>query len=151
MRKKEREIKDRKVIDDIIRHCSVCHLAMCNNDQPYIVPLNFGYDGRNLYFHCAPEGKKIDIIRKNNRVCFEFDILHEIVKAKQACDWGAKYESVIGSGSVEIVDDLEAKKNALECIMLQYGSNARDFSEEVMKKTLILRVRIIEISGKAKK
>ena len=150
MRQKEREIKDRAVIDGIIRRCQVCHLAMCDDGQPYVVPLNFGYDGRFLYFHAALEGRKIDIIKKNNRVGFEFDILHEIVMADQACKWGAKYESVIGSGTAEIVDDLDAKKEALEWIMRQYGSDAKDFSEEVMSKTLILRVQILEISGKAK-
>ncbi len=150
MRKKEREIKDRAVIDGVIRRCQVCHLAVCDDGQPYIVPLNFGYDGRFLYFHAALEGRKIDIIKKNNRVGFEFDILHEIVKAEQACKWGAKYESVIGSGTAEILDNLEDKKGALELIMCQYRSDAKDFSEDVMKKTLILRVRILEISGKAK-
>lgn len=149
MRKKEREIKDRKVIDDIIRRCRVCRLAMCEDDQPYIVPLNFGYDGNFLYFHAAPEGRKIDIIRKNNKVCFEFDILHEIVTAEQACKWGAKYKSVIGSGTAEIVDDSDAKKEALECIMRQYGSVLKDFPNEILKKTLVFRVRILEICGKA--
>jgi uncharacterized protein len=151
MRQKEREIKDRAVIDGIIGRCLVCHLALCNDGQPYVVPLNFGYDGRFLYFHAALEGRKIDIIKRNNRVGFEFDILHEIVKGEQACKWGAKYESVIGSGTAEILDNLEDKKQALELIMRQYGSDAKDFSEEVMSKTLILRVRILEISGKAKK
>ncbi len=151
MRKKEREIKDRKDIDDIIRRCRVCRLAMCDNDQPYIVPLNFGYDGCCLYFHAAPEGRKIDLIRRNNRVGFEFDILHDIVTAQQACDWGARYESVIGSGTAEIVDDLETRKTALVCIMRQYGSDANDFPEDRMKKTLIIRVRIMTISGKSKK
>lgn len=150
MRKKEREIKDRIIIDDIIRRCQVCRLAMCDEGLPYIVPLNFGYDGSFLYFHAALEGRKIDIIRKNNRVGFEFDILHDIVTAQRACDFSAKYESVIGSGTAERVDDLDAKKEALKWIMRQYGSDAGDFPEEIMKKTLILRVRIIEISGKAK-
>lgn len=151
MRKKEREIKDRKDIDDIIRRCRVCRLAMSDDGQPYIVPLNFGYDGRCLYFHAAPEGRKIDLIRRNNRVGFEFDILHDIVTAQQACDWGARYESVIGSGTAEIVDDLETRKTALACIMRQYGSDANDFPEDRMKKTLIIRVRIMTISGKSKK
>ena len=150
MRKKEREIKDRKAIDGIIRRCRVCHLAMCDDGQPYVIPLNFGYDGRFLYFHAALEGRKIDIIKRNNRVGFEFDILHDIVTAQHACDWGAKYESVIGSGTAEIVDDLDAKKEALEWIMRQYGSGVNDFSYEIIKKTLILRVLILEISGKAK-
>ncbi|MGP8154112.1 MAG: pyridoxamine 5'-phosphate oxidase family protein [Smithella sp.] len=150
MRKTEREIKDRKVIDGIIRRCRVCRLAMCDDNQPYIVPLNFGYDGSYLYFHTAPEGRKIDIIRRNNKVCFEFDILHDIVRAEQACKWGTKYESVIGSGTAEILGDSEGKKEALEWIMRQYGSDASDFSEDVMKKTLILRVQILAISGKAR-
>jgi hypothetical protein len=150
MRRNDREIKDRKDIDEIIKRCRVCHLAMCEDGQPYIVPLNFGYDGRFLYFHTAPEGRKIDIIKRNNRVGFEFDILHNIVTAQQACDWGAKYESVIGSGTAEIVDDLKAKKEALECIMRQYGKGTWDFPEEILQKTLILRVRILEISGKVR-
>ena len=151
MRRNEREIKDRKDIDDIIKRCRVCHLAMCDDGQPYIVPLNFGYDGRFLYFHTAPEGRKIDIIKRNNRVGFEFDILHDIVTAEQACKWGAKYESVMGSGTAEIVDDLEAKKEALQLIMRQYGNGTWDFKEEILKKTLVLRVRILEITGKARK
>jgi hypothetical protein len=149
MHRNEREITDKKDIDDIIRRCRVCHLAMCDEGQPYVVPLNFGYDGGFLYFHAAPEGRKIDIIKRNNRVGFEFDILHDIVTAEQACKWGAKYESVMGSGTAEIVDDLEAKKEALEWIMRQYGNGAWDFKEEILKKTLVLRVRILEISGKA--
>ena len=151
MRRNEREIKDRKDIDGIIRRCRVCHLAMCDEGQPYVVPLNFGYDGGFLYFHAAPEGRKIDIIKRNNRVGFEFDILHDIVTAEQACKWGAKYESVMGSGTAEIVDDLEAKKEALQLIMRQYGNGTWDFKEEILKKTLVLRVRILEISGKARK
>jgi nitroimidazol reductase NimA-like FMN-containing flavoprotein (pyridoxamine 5'-phosphate oxidase superfamily) len=151
MRRNEREITDRKEIDDIIRRCRVCHLAMCVDGQPYIIPLNFGYDGRFLYFHTAPEGKKIDIIKRNNRVGFEFDILHDIVTAEQACKWGAKYESVMGSGTAEIVDDLKTKKEALEWIMRQYGNGVWDFKEEILKKTVVLRVRILEITGKARK
>jgi uncharacterized protein len=151
MRRNDREIKDIKEINGIIRRCRVCRLAMCEDGQPYIVPLNFGYDGRFLYFHAAPEGRKIDIIKKNNRVCFEFDILHDIVTAQQPCDCGAKYESVIGSGTAEIVDDLEAKKEALEWIMRQYENGTWDFPEEILKKTLIFRVSILEISGKVRK
>jgi uncharacterized protein len=149
MRRKDKEIKDRKVIDSIIKRCRICHLAMSDDDQPYIVPLHFGYDGDFLYFHTAPEGKKIDIIKKNDKVCFEFDILHDIVEAGQPCQWGTKYESVLGSGTAEIIDDFAAKKAALELIMRQYGSDASDFPEEVVKKTLIFRLRIREISGKA--
>ena len=150
MRRNDREISDRKDIDGIIRRCRVCHLALCDGNQPYIVPLSFGYDGSFLYFHSAREGRKIDIITRNNRVCFEFDILHGIVTAEQACGWGAKYESVIGSGTVEILDSREAKADGLAWIMGQYGGGTWEFSEETLTKTLVLRVCILEISGKAR-
>jgi nitroimidazol reductase NimA-like FMN-containing flavoprotein (pyridoxamine 5'-phosphate oxidase superfamily) len=150
MRKTDREIKDRKDIDGIIGRCRVCHLALCDDGQPYVVPLNFGYDGSFLYFHAAPEGRKIDILRKNNKVCFEFAILQSITESEKACKWGAKYESVIGSGTAKILEDLEAKINALEWIMRQYGSGKRDFAEEILKKTLIFCVQVLEISGKAR-
>jgi len=123
---------------------------MCDEGQPYVVPLSFGYDGCFLYFHTACEGKKIDIIRRNNRVCFEFDILHDIITSEQACSWGAKFESVIGSGTAEILDTLETKNEALEWIMRQYGSGNWDFTEKMLNKILVIRVQIIEISGKAR-
>ena len=150
MHRSDREITDRTDIDDIIRRCRVCHLAMCDGSQPYVVPLSFGYDGCFLYFHTACEGRKIDMIRRNNRVCFGFDILHDIITSGQACSWGAKYESVIGSGTVEILDTFKAKNDALEWIMHQYGSGSWNFTEKMLNKTLVFRVQILEISGKAR-
>ena len=118
-------------------------ILQCVTDcQPYVVPLSFGYDGCFLYFHTAREGRKIDMIRRNNRVCFEFDILHDIITSEQACSWGAKYESVIGSGTAEILDTFEARNDALEWIMRQYGSGTWDFTEKMLNKTLVLRVQI---------
>jgi hypothetical protein len=124
---------------------------MCDDGQPYVVPLSFGYDGRFLYFHAAREGRKIGMIRRNHRVCFEFDILHDIITSEQACSWSATFESVIGSGTAEILETLEAKKDALVVIMRQYGSGTSDFSEKILNKTLVLRVQIVEISGKARR
>jgi nitroimidazol reductase NimA-like FMN-containing flavoprotein (pyridoxamine 5'-phosphate oxidase superfamily) len=68
MRRSEREIKDRAVIDAIIRQCLVCRLGLSDGEEPYIVPLCFGYDGEALYVHSASDGRKIDILRKNSRV-----------------------------------------------------------------------------------
>ena len=73
MRRNEREITDPKIIEEIIHQATICRIALYDADYPYIVPLNYGYESGALYFHSAKEGKKIDLIRKNSRVCFEIE------------------------------------------------------------------------------
>lgn len=121
MRKKELEITDQKIIDEIIASATYCHMALSDNNQPYIVPLNFGRKGNSIYFHSAHEGRKIDIINKNNNVCLMFEVDQEIEnKGKEACKWGTKYRSVIGFGKAFLVtDDLE-KREGLKILMTQY-------------------------------
>lgn len=80
MRRSEKEITDKTQIDSIIFRSKVYRLGLSDEGQPYIVPLCFSYDGKALYFHCAKEGRKIDILRKNSNVCFEFDIVEGIVE-----------------------------------------------------------------------
>ena len=148
MRRREREIKDREVIDAIIRRCQVCRLGLSDGEEPYIVPLCFGYDGEALYFHSASEGRKIDILRKNGRVCFEFDIPEGMREAEQGCRWGIKYRSVIGFGTAEMVDDQEGKKKALEIVMAQYSGKKYVFPEDVVAKTAVIKVVIARVTGK---
>ena len=148
MRKKEKEITAHDAIESIIRRSLVCRLALSEDNLPYIVPLCFGYDKHTLYFHCAPEGKKIDILRKNNRVCFEFDIDQELVSADQACKFDMKYRSVIGFGKASLVRDRESKKKALEVIMQHYAGQSYTFPEDILNKTGIIKVEIESISGK---
>ena len=75
MRRKDREITDFDEIVAIMRKCDVCRLALNDGDFPYIVPLNFGLEVRGdrvfLYFHAAKEGKKLDLIARDNRATFE--------------------------------------------------------------------------------
>ena len=148
MRRSEREIEDRAVIDAIIRQCLVCRLGLADGVEPYIVPLCFGYDGEALYFHSASEGRKIDILRKNSHVCFEFDIPEGMREAEQGCRWGIRYRSVIGFGTAEIVDDQEGKKKALEIIMAQYSGKEYIFPEDIVKKTTVIKVVIARVTGK---
>ncbi|MFH2065887.1 MAG: pyridoxamine 5'-phosphate oxidase family protein [Pseudomonadota bacterium] len=151
MRRKDREIADRKAIDDIISRCKVCRIALCENGQPYVLPLNFGYDGKHLYFHSANDGKKIEMIKQNNRVGFEFDILHEIITADKPCEWGAKFESVVGSGTAEFIESQQEKSKALRCILRQYGGSFSEFNGLSLSSVVIIRVNIVSISGKEKK
>jgi uncharacterized protein len=151
MRKPEKEIKDRSEIDLIIRRSKVCRLGMSDNGQPYIIPLCFGYDGKAVYFHCAKEGRKLEIIHKNNSVCLEFDILEGMVEADKACDWGIKYQSVIAFGKAKVIDGPDEKRAALAVLMSQYSNQSYSFPDEKLAITCVVKVEIDEISGKQSK
>jgi nitroimidazol reductase NimA-like FMN-containing flavoprotein (pyridoxamine 5'-phosphate oxidase superfamily) len=149
MRRKEREIQAREALENILRRATVCRLAMSVDDEPYIVPLNFGYRDHALYFHGAREGKKIDMLRKNRRVCFEIDMDHEMVRAETPCDWTFKYRSVIGFGKAELITEPEAKRNALDIIMEHCGASAPyPYREKGFEKACIIKVTIESMTGK---
>ena len=148
MKKTEREIKDRAVIDLIIRRSRVCRLGLADRGYPYVLPLCFGYDGKALYFHCAEDGRKLDILRRNNKVCFEFDIFEGMIKAEQACNWGIRYQSVIGFGIAHRIDDITDRKYALSLIMAQYSKNTFSFSPEMVSRTAVIKIEIKSLTGK---
>lgn len=154
MRRSEREISALKEIEEIISHSDVCRIALANDNTPYIVTLNFGYIGspeNKIYFHCAPEGRKLDMIRKNNYVCFEMDTDHQITKGEKACEWGMKFSSVVGSGKIFTVEDNEEKKLGMNSIMSHYGApDPYNYDEKVFSRTAILRLEIAEMTGKKK-
>jgi nitroimidazol reductase NimA-like FMN-containing flavoprotein (pyridoxamine 5'-phosphate oxidase superfamily) len=148
MRKKEKEITDRAMIDSIILKSSVCRLAMSENDRPYVIPLCFGYKDNALYFHSGREGKKVDVLRKNSKVCFEFDTDHEIVSSESPCKWTMKYRSVIGKGKASLIHDPEAKRQAFDIIMHHYSEKVFDYSEAGLNNSLIIKVEIQSMTGK---
>jgi len=148
MRKKEKEITEASAIEAIIKKSLVCRLALSYNDSPYIVPLCFGYRDRVLYFHGSLKGKKIGIIKKNQNICFEFDINTEIVKAEDACYWSMKYRSVIGFGKAQLLEDIEEKRKALNIIMSQYSDRTFQFDDAILKKTFVIKVEIESMTGK---
>ncbi len=72
MRKKEREITDIREIEQVIAGADICRIGFVDGDEPYIVPVSFGYEDNAIYFHSALEGRKVNLIKKNSKVCFEF-------------------------------------------------------------------------------
>ena len=149
MRKADREIRDRAAVWAIMAEALVCRIGLSDDRAPYVVPMNFGLGENCLYLHCAKEGRKLDILRKNDRVCFEMDLLREIRKGLQACGWGARYDSVIGIGRAVFVADPAEKRAALDRIMDHYGAEGPFFyPDETLAQTVVIRIDIESISGK---
>jgi nitroimidazol reductase NimA-like FMN-containing flavoprotein (pyridoxamine 5'-phosphate oxidase superfamily) len=149
VKRSDREIKDAKQIETIIENAHVCRIGLSDGNMPYIVPMHFGHNDNCLYFHCAKEGKKIDIIKRNNNACFEMDINHTLVKPKgRPCGWSAKYQSVIGFGKVFLIESPKEKSEALNIITRHYGSEYYPFSKEELEKVCIIKIEIVSITGK---
>ncbi|MBS4023742.1 MAG: pyridoxamine 5'-phosphate oxidase family protein [Dethiobacter sp.] len=150
MRRKERQITDINRLHEVINNASVCRVAMADGLRPYLLPLSFGFDGKNLYFHSASEGRKIEILKNNPSVCFEFEQEVEIVKGERPCNWSVRYFSVIGEGKAEIVEESEEKLYGLTCILKQYDPDLTySFSEKEASSVLVFKITIENLTGKA--
>ena len=143
-----RKITGINEIEEIINKAGVCHLGLVDGDEPYVVPVSFGYERGALYFHGNMKGRKIELIRKNNRVCFEMETDVSVKEAEQACDWGIKYLSVIGVGRAYILENDEQKSHALNIITGRYAGRVLDFPKSEMDKTLVVKIDIESMTGK---
>jgi len=153
MRRNDREITDQAELFGIIEKCDVCRLGLSLDGAPYVVPMNFGceYGGGalTLYFHCAREGKKLDIIRRNPNAFFEADCSHKLIDAPDACGMTMEYESVMGSGVVSIVADPDEKARGLALIVHRYSPGKHvSFTERELASVEVLKFEAAELSGK---
>ena len=155
MRRSDREITDKSDLVNILEKGDVCHIALCDGDSPYLVTLNYGFewqDNLKIYLHSAKEGRKIDIIKKNPKVCFSVDIGHEMVAGETECKWGMKYKSIVGTGIFEIIENNADKITGLNTLMKHYTKKTEfKYEEKMLQATTILRITVTEITGKEKK
>ncbi len=149
MRRTDREVKKTEEIKKILDGCRVCRLGLSDGGRPYIVPMNMAYDfdGEKLviYFHCAKEGKKLELLRKNAQAGFEMDREISLIEGNTPCQYSYQYESIIGSGHAELVEDEQEKSKALAKIMRhQTGKEFDDFEKN---PKLLRAVAIIELTA----
>ena len=149
MRRHDKEISTRREIDEIIRAALVCRIAFANGDEPYVVPISFGYDGKALFIHTAKRGRKIEFIENNSRVCFELEA-NVALKTDEgdACQWTFEFESVIGYGTIIELDSAEDKSRGLNQIMLHYSGREWEIDEAATATTRVWRIDIESVTGK---
>ena len=151
MRKAEREIRDQGELEEVIRRAEVCRLAMVDDGKPYIVPMNFGYRDGAFYFHCAREGRKLEVLKKNPEVCFELEADVRIMRGEKACRWSTSYESVIGWGAAEILMEEREVRKGLEVLMSHYTEGPIDFDPRSISLTALIKVKVERMTGKRSK
>ncbi len=154
MRRSERRIDDIAEMIEILRDAEYGHLALVDGGRPYLVALNYGFtaDGSRitLYFHCAPEGRKLDCIRKNPAACFMVESGVRVVSAgPESCKWTAHYRSVVLEGTLELAESLPEKRAALSCLMKHFDAGHElKAPDKMMNMLTILKMNVEHISGK---
>lgn len=149
MRRADKEITDKTHIDKILTEAEVIRLAMIDDESPYLVAMNYAYVDDCIYMHSAKEGRKVNILRKNNHLAFQADTGVELVIKDEACSCGTKYLSVFGTGTASFVEANVEKAKALDAIMTKYtGKTGFEYPEKMLEKTLIIKVEIESMTGK---
>jgi hypothetical protein len=148
MRRKDREIADRAEMDAIIASGKVMHLALADNNTPFVVPVFYAYDGVALYFHSAKSGAKIEILNRNSTVCFCISVDHGLIESDEPCDFEARHRTVIGLGKAAFVEDEQEKIAALDRIVARFADRAFDYPKSNLKATAVIRIVIESLKGK---
>lgn len=143
-------IEDRKEIEEIIKACKTCYVAMSDDNVPYVLPMNFALDGNTVILHSAPEGRMWETIQKNPKVCINWTLGEELAWQDEhvGCSYRVKSKSILVEGPVEFVDDYDEKERILKVLMTQYSDRKFKFNAPAVRNVGIMKVHIEKISGK---
>ena len=155
MRRKDRQITEIEAIRAILDKAKVLHLAMIDGARPYVVPLNYGYtlaDGRlTLYLHSAKEGRKLDVLRQNDRVAFVLETnVSQVSGGDIPCKYGEAYASVMGEGTAVLLDDPVQKNEALQILMKTQTGREFAFTPAMAESVAVIRVNVDSFTAKAR-
>ena len=152
MTKRERQVTDEKQIMAVLDEGKVLHLGLAVNDEPYVVPMNYGYTHENgklvVYLHSAVRGKKLDMMRANPKVFFEIDCDRMPFEGKLPCQYGMVYSSVMGKGIATIVEDVEEKMKAMTILMKTQTGKDFTFNEKLVSIVAVIRIDVEEYTAK---
>ena len=152
MTKRERQITDEAQIMDILDKGKVLHLGLAVDNEPYVVPMNYGYtheDGKLvIYLHSAVRGKKLDMIRANPKVFIEIDCDMVPFESELPCQYGLAYSSVMGKGIARIVDDVEEKKKAMSILMKTQTGKDFTFEDRLVSIVAVIRIDVEAYTAK---
>ena len=150
--KRERQVTDPEQIIRILDTAKVLNLGLSVNDEPYVVPMNYGYrmeDGKlTLYLHSAAKGKKLDMIRANPKVFFSMDCDRMPFEGRVPCQYGIVYSSIMGRGTATLVVDVEEKKQAMSILMKTQTGKDFTFEDRLVTIVTVIRIDVAEYTAK---
>lgn len=150
--KRELLVTDPDQIRHILDTGKVLYLGLSVHDEPYVVPMNYGYtleEGKLvLYLHSAVRGRKLDMIRENSTVSFAIDCDRMPFEGRVPCQYGLVYSSILGRGTATIVDDVEEKKQAMTFLMKTQTGKDFSFEDRLVTIVSVIRIDVAEFTAK---
>ena len=150
--KREQRITDQTQILKLLDAGKVLHLGLCVDNEPYVVPMNYGYTMEDeklvLYLHSSVRGKKLDMLRANPKVYFEFATDLQPFGSGKPCQYGLAYSAVLGKGIATIVEDVEEKKHAMAVLMKTQTGKDFVFNDEWVSIVAVIRIDVAEYAAK---
>jgi hypothetical protein len=155
MRRSDREITDKSTIEEFIQKEQIIRIAFYDEGDIYIVPVNYGFrkegDSYAFFFHGARAGRKYELTKASPKVGFEIDGKYELLEAEIACDFSAKFQSVVGTGTLSLVEEKEEKIIGLNCLMKQTTNKTEwEYSDAMLNGVAVFRLDVEKMSCKAK-
>ncbi len=155
MRRSDREITDKKAIEEFVAEEQILRIAFYDDGDIYIVPVNYGYlyenDKYSFYFHGAKAGRKYELSKSKPIVGFEIDGKYKLLENEMACDFSASFQSVIGTGTLQLVDDIAEKKIGLNTLMKQTTQHSEwNYNDKMLEAVAVFKLDVHKISCKAK-
>ncbi len=152
MTRRERQVTDINEIIKILDNSKVLHLGLVDGDEPYVVPMNYGYTYENekltIWLHCARQGRKLDVMRANPKVFFEMEYGITPFEGEVACKYGITYSSLMGRGVATIIEDIETKKVALSSLMKTQTGKDFEFEDRMAEVVGVVKIDVIEFTAK---
>ena len=150
--KRECLVTDPEQIRHILDSGKVLHLGLSVNDEPYVVPMNYGYaweDGKLVvYLHSAVRGKKLEMVQTNPKVFFSIDCDRMPFEGRVPCQYGMVYSSIMGRGVASIVEDVEEKKRAMTLLMKTQTGKDFTFEDRLVTIVTVIRIDVSEYTAK---
>jgi len=144
--RRELEVTDPSEILAILDKAKIVHIGLVDGDEPYVIPMNYGYtmqEGKlTLYLHGAKWGRKLDIMRANPKVFFSLECDVQPFEGDIACRYGTAYSSIMGKGTAEILEDVEAKKSGLSVFMKTQTGRDFTFSEKMVSIVSVIKIDV---------
>lgn len=152
MTRRERQVTDINEIIKILDNSKVLHLGLVDGDEPYVVPMNYGYTYENekltIWLHCARQGRKLDIMKVNPKVFFEMEYGITPFEGEVACKYGITYSSIMGKGVATIIEDVETKKIALSSLMKTQTGKDFEFDDRMAEVVGVVKIDVLEFTAK---